>query len=589
MKSKQIIYLSVISLLGIASCKKNDLLNKVPPTSLAESSYWNTTSDLQNYMNNLYGIDGIFPHYLGFGNLGIYSVDDNSDNMVPQTVNPRLNGQLTVAGNGGYADWASIRDVNYFLANYKKVNASAASVAPYVGEAYFFRAILYFNAVQTRGAMPWINKPLSLTDTALIYAPRLPRNIVVDSIVNDLNKAITYLPTKRSAQAQRLYKEYAEGYLARVCLYEGTWEKYHANDVFGVAGQNGSSFLQLAADAANQVITSNIYQLDNVGAPGGYFRLFNQTDYSTSKEIMFWGAYNQQAGITTDWQNYYQFGSSGTNSDGISKSLVNDYLCTDGNPISVSPQYQGDDSLAHVFKNRDPRLRQTVFFNGDTVISNLPGATPIKSFTYPALVSGTPCTTGYQIKKGLSTDFFQDIHNGPGGTTGVIYMRYAEILLTYAEARAELGLINQNDVDITINKLRDRVKMPHLNLANIPLDPNWAFPQLSPIINEVRRERRVELACEGYRLNDICRWAAAPVLIVGKQPLGAMVKQFLTVIPTVVIGKNIFVNSQGYIEPYAKVTSMAGGYSFNVNRDYLLPITLQETTVNPKIKQNPGW
>ncbi|MVN20455.1 RagB/SusD family nutrient uptake outer membrane protein [Mucilaginibacter arboris] len=590
MKPRQIVYLySMICLLAIASCKKNDLLNQLPPTSLAEASYWHTTNDLQNYMNNLYGVDGIFPHYLGYNNLGIYSVDDNSDNMVPQTVNARLNGQLTVAGNGGYADWTNIRNVNYFLANYKKVTASASSVAPYLGEAYFFRAILYFQAVQNRGAMPWINKPLDLTDTALINAPRLSRDIVVDSIVNDLNKAIAYLPTKSSAQTQRLYKEYAEGYKARVCLYEGTWEKYHAGDVFGVAGQNGANFLQMAADAANLVITSGIYQLDNVGVPNGYFNLFNQTDYSSSKEIMFWGAYNQQANITTDWQNYYQFGSSGTNSDGISKSLVDDYLCNDGNPISISRNYQGDDSLAHVLKNRDPRLRQIVFFYGDTVISNMPGANPIKRFTYPALVSGTPCTTGYQIRKGLSTDFFQDVHNGPGGTTGTIYMRYAEILLTYAEARAELGLINQNDVDITINKLRDRVKMPHLNIGNIIPDPKWAFPQLSPVINEVRRERRVELACEGYRLNDICRWAAAPVLIVGKQPLGAMAKQFLTVIPSLVVGKNIYVNPQGYIQPYTNVSSMANGYNFNVNRDYLLPITLQETTVNPKIKQNPGW
>jgi hypothetical protein len=323
--------------------------------------------------------------------------------------------------------------------------------------------------------------------------------------------------------------------------------------------------------------------------PNGYFNLFNQTDYTASKEIMFWGAYNQQAGITTYWQNYYQFGSDGSESTGISKSLVDDYLCTDGKPASISPQYKSDDSLSHIVKNRDPRLRQSMFLKGDTVISNVPGGTPIKLFTYPALIAGDNCTTGFQIRKGLNTDYFQDSHNGPGGTDGVIYMRYAEILLIYAEARAELGLLSQADVDNTINKLRDRVKMPHLNISAVATDPKWAFPELSPVINEVRRERRIELACEGYRFDDICRWAAAPALVVHKQPLGTMAKQFLTVLPTIVIGKNLFVNTQGYIQPYAQVSSMANGYNFNPGRDYLLPVSLQETTVNPKIKQNPGW
>src|SRR5665213_3316504 len=122
-------------------------------------------------------------------------------------------------------------------------------------------------------------------------------------------------------------------------------------------------------------------------------------------------------------------------------------------------------------------------------------------------------------------------------------MRYAEVLLAYAEARAELGILTQADVDISINVLRDRVKMPHLNIGAITTDPKWIFPSLSPLINEIRRERRVELACEGYRLDDICRWAAAPDVIVGKRPLGATAKQFLTLYTPPVA---FVVNAQGY-------------------------------------------
>ena len=386
MKPKQIIYIyTLLGLLAISSCKKDSLLNQAPPTSLTEASYWHTPSDLQNYMNTLYQQNYILPRYTDYGSLGIYSVDDNSDNMVPQNPNKRLSGQITVAGTSDYAvtnpvtktastyaDWGNIRTVNYFLANYSKVTGAAGDIAPYVGEAYFFRAMLYFNAVQSFGGVPFINKPLNVDDKEFLNATRLPRNVVVDSILNDLNRAITNLPAKGKAQSQRLYKEYAQGFKARVCLFEGTWEKYHAGDAFGVSGQNGANYLQMAADAANAVIASGVYQLDNVGVSNGYFNLFNQTDYTGSKEIMFWRAYNQQAGQTTYWQNYYQFGSDGTNNDGLSKSLVDDYLCADGKPISLSPLYQGNDLLANQLKNRDPRLRQSVFLYGDTVISTSP-------------------------------------------------------------------------------------------------------------------------------------------------------------------------------------------------------------------------
>lgn len=589
MKKIYIIFMGIIIGLTFNSCKKNNLLNQVPPTQLTDAAYWHTTSDLQNYVNNMYNFGDVFPHYQGYGQSGIYGVDVNSDNMVPAVPDVRLTGQATIPGNGTYANYTEIRDVNYFLANYSRVSASPNLVAPFVGEAYFFRAVLYFNALQAVGGVPYITKVLNINEQTAINAPRLPRNLLADSIISDLNKAIANLPSKANAQTQRVYKEYAEGMKARVCLYEGTWEKYHAGDVFGVSGQNGSTFLQQAADAADSVMNSHIFQLDNVGIPNGYYKLFNQTDYSSSKEVMFWAAFNQSEGIVNYWQDSYQLGSNGTYSGGLSKALVDDYLCVDGKPIATSPLYSGDDSLKHQFAHRDPRLHQTVFSYGDTVISNVPGANPITIYTYPGLLGSPVCTTGFDLKKGASTDFFQDSHHSVGSIDAVIYMRYAEILLTYAEAKAELGTLTQGDVDATINLLRDRVHMAHLNIGAITFDPNWQYPGLSPLINEVRRERRIELSCEGFRLNDVLRWAAAPAVIAGKQPLGAKVKQFLTVIPGLVVGTNVFVNPQGYIQPYQKQPVMANGYQFNINRDYLLPIKQQETVVNPAIKQNPGW
>src|SRR5690606_38171276 len=125
-------------------------------------------------------------------------------------------------------------------------------------------------------------------------------------------------------------------------------------------------------------------------------------------------------------------------------------------------------------------------------------------------------TTGYQIQKGAlpnkqlqQTDF--------GSTTAAIIFRYAETLLIYAEANAELSEISQTDIDRSINLLRRRVGMPDLVINSIVNDPNWEFPLLSPLINEIRRERRVELACEGYRLSDLLRWRGH-ALFVGKRP-----------------------------------------------------------------------
>jgi hypothetical protein len=163
-------------------------------------------------------------------------------------------------------------------------------------------------------------------------------------------------------------------------------------------------------------------------------------------------------------------------------------------------------------------------------------------------------------------------------TPGIIY-RYAEVLLNFAEAKAELGTITQDDIDKSIKKLRDRVGMPNLILSEITVDPNWDFPTLSPIINEVRRERRIELAAEGYRFDDIMRWAAADELIVGKRPHGFMASQLAT---------NPYpVDANGFLDPYKQ--KLPAGYGFKIGRDYLNAIPKDQLLLNPALVQNPGW
>lgn len=583
-----ILLLTGISMLGLGGCLKSKLLDQNPQQNISDATYWNTTNDLKLYVNNLYQR---LPVYFEYQSLGPYSVDDNSDNMVFGQYNQRLNGETVVPASGGgwsYGDWSDIRSVNYFLDNYSHVQDPFNSYATYVGEAYFFKAYFYFEKLKAFGALPWLNKAPTTNDTISLMMTRLPRNVVVDSILADLDKAIDYLSPKGQAYPMRVNKEFAMGFKSRVALYEGTWEKYHEGDPFGVTGQDGTSLLKVAADAAGMVIQSGKYALDNKGQPNGYWALFNQTDYSQSNEVMFWRRYSFDDQIIHHWNSY----SSGGAYRGVTKSLVDAYLCTDGKPISVSSLYKGDDTLDLVVKDRDPRLAQTIYTPGDIIYSaaTYPSG---QDYVFKAPLVNVPgeeqSITGYQLYKSHSTDYNQGAGSLQASTTGAIYMRYAEVLLNYAEAKAELGTLTQEDLDKSINLLRDRVNMPHLRIGDIESDPNWQFPHLSPQINEVRRERRVELACEGFRLDDIFRWAAAGSLIHGWKPLGAKWTQWATVFPSMEVGKDIFLNKDGYIEPFKNVTTMQQGYNFDIDRDYLLPIPEQEITLNPNLTQNPGW
>jgi len=571
----------------LASCRKT-FLDRSPESIISDAEYWHSTNDLKLYTNSFYTI---FPSYTGYGTIGIYGLDaDNgSDNMITMSYNTWMNGELTPAGAGGWS-WSTLRNINYFLANYSRVNDTWGNVKPYVGEALFFRTYFYFNMLKSFGDLPWVNRPLGLTDSSALYSKRLSRKTIVDSMMANLDSAASYLPTKGSAQAGRVYKELVQAFQSRVALYEGTWEKYHAGDPFGVQGSDGSALLQKAATAAQAVMSSGIFRLTNIatGSSSGYWSLFNQTDYSGNAEIMFWRQYSVPLGITHNWHRYTYIGAG----RGLTKNLVDDYLCTDGQPISVSPLYQGDDSLTTVVRNRDPRLNQTIYVNdgAHVMTNNLPGGAPNKYFAVPSFTEATENkpATGYQVYKGNNPDYNQQ-YAGNVGTTGLILFRYAEVLLNFAEAKAELGTLTQSDADNSINLLRDRVGMPHLNIATITTDPKWVFPLLSPLINEVRRERRVELACEGFRTDDIMRWAAAGQLITGWKPKGAKLKQWQTVVASTYL--NTYpTDNNGYIELFQKIGAMSSGYKFNTQRDYLRPIPLSELQVpGNQITQNPGW
>ena len=568
--------------LSLTACE--EYLNRYPEDEISSKDYWRTTNDLKLYVNQFYPS----AFYVSGSDRWnhIFAEDLESDDMVYVEANPRLRGSRIVPESGGWS-YNNIRDVNYFFENYESCEDDFEQYKAYVGEAHFFRAFYYFDLVKEYGDVPYISKPLE-TNSDELYMTRTPRNQVIDSVVADLDRAVEFLPSGKQEGGTRLNKEIAQLFKSRVCLYEGTWEKYHADDVFAAENAGSQTLLELAVDAAASVIESGLYTIDASGDPDwNYFNQFARVDYSNNPGVMLWKKYDLDLGVGHARQ--FQTGTGSSGGVGLTRSFADSYLCTDGRPIYLSngdpnPLYQGDDDLASTAVNRDPRFSQTIFTPGFPLQVRGSDTT---FFVRPAVDKSAHEVnpTGYQMNKFLNFDpiHYASLSTAGVGFTGWIIFRYAEALLNYAEAKAELGTLTQADVNNTINLLRDRVGMPPLNIASIETDPNWLFPDLSPVINEIRRERRIELVGEGFRWDDIARWAAADELITGQRPYGAKFNStnYSDLNP------DDFKLTDGYFDPLK--FQLPEGYGFELGRDYLSPISTEELNLNPSLEQNPGW
>lgn len=567
------LYFSLLFILTLVSCNE-DFLNRYPQDAISDVNYFSSPQDLKTYMNSFYSTT-FFAKYPNHG------ADFGSDNQVGTNIDTRLQGTRVVATSGSIG-FGWIRRVNYFFDHYKKVEAKYAlkDYQQYLGEAYFFRALSYYSMLQTYGDMQWITHELN-TDSPELYNPRDSRDLVATNIIQALDSAALYLPADKTKGQGRVNRWMALLIQSRVALYEGSWQKYHAETPFGVSGSNPDKYFQKATAAALELIEEGPYDLYTTGDPlNDYRELFAMQDWSSNPEVMFWREYNNdlsrgESAFTNDRNHRMEF----PNNNSITKQLADSYLCIDGKPISVSPLFEGHETLVDEMKNRDPRFFQNIAPHDGIQKINKDGTKVYWSAVYSKLNTDAyhNSPAGYINIKGYNPDMnfhVQQYEESPG----LIY-RYAEALLNYAEAKAELGSITQTDLDLSINKLKRRVGMPDLKLDNITIDPKWDFPTLSPLINEIRRERRIELACEGYRWYDIARWAAADELIVGKRPKGFKASQ---------VTKNPYpVDAEGFLDPFQK--GLPNGYGFVLGRDYLNSIPISELVLNPNLTQNPGW
>jgi hypothetical protein len=583
-------YISIPIVLGFLSCWScsEDFLERYPLDELSPQQYFKTANDLKLYANSFYTLLPVHQMYYG----GTFYIDQNSDNLVPTVPDMHLSGIRTIPSTGGGWDWSNIREANYFLDHTKDFTDETGEGIIYIAEVQFFKAFLYFQMLKTFGDVPWFSSALT-TDSPELFAPRDSRKVVVDSINACLDFAIANLKEIPATEPARVNKESALLLKARVCLYEGTWEKYHQGTPFGVTGEDGSVFLQKAAETAESLMQIGSTGLYKGPENAEYWSLFNQLDYTGNPEVLLWKRYDVELGV---YHLLNQFLPNAGGDMGITKSFVDDYLCTDGKPISVSPLFLGYDSISLEAQNRDPRFAQTLFLPGHMQKINTPPGIPELQFTKPPIdgVGQWRATTGYCLFKGVNPEYSQQQNSG--GWMGSIIFRFSEALLIYAEAKAELGTITQNDIDISVNLLRGRVGMIPMDLGDITTDPDWDFPELSPVINEIRRERRIELAFEATRWDDLARWRAHR-LIENKRPkgikyIGSNLEGTYFDIdgsgrPTIIVGENFYVDAEGFTDPYQ--VALPNGFGFNPDRDYLSPIPSDEITLNDNLVQNPGW
>jgi len=594
----------IVCLLLCASLTGCFDLNKLPEGVLSTATAFSSSAEIEKYLNQFYE-SGVRSQsqYVG-STAGIAFGDLNSDNMIGNVIDTRLAGELSLSNAQKLTNYKKIRDLNFLINNLENCKDRGVAYEQCVGEAYYFRAWYYYQMFVNYGPLSIVTEVLDPTqeDTQL---KRDKRPAVADFILADLDLAILNLSEQPTNNSMRVHQDIAYALKSEVALFEGTWEKYHKakGDAFydqDITDAQIVGYLTQAADAAKKVIDKGVWSIA-MGDPSTAYRdLFITLDLSNNQEVMWWKKYDINDNIGHSVTRYLNKGGGIT---GASLSLVDDYLMLDGRPFVGTDRDEAQVVYGQELQPtlRDPRLAQTVCLPGQPLRPN--GA---YVFTLPPLDGNSyhQNTTGFSILKYVefNTKFEETIDGEGKSQAPAIQFRYADILLNYAEALAELdGAANASKIADVLLPLRNRVGMPAVDFdREYNTASDYPFNGLDKYIQAVRRERRVEKALEGRRLNDICRWAAADVLIKGQTPKGALFigsnlsQGFTGLVYDQATGNNLYLSgnpgdAKRYVVPFNN-GSYATGWQFNLGRDYLLPIQPRMLSLtNGLWDQNPEW
>lgn len=583
------------SILPFSSC--SDFLDREPITKPEAGNFLTGAIQVENYINGLYMP---LPSFSKFG-LGVRSEEKNSDNIIAEKYDARLHGQNNQFS--GASDWQTgyqnLRKVNYFFHNYKVPEAQEnEDVLSLKGEAYFLRAYWHFDLLKKFGSIPVMDAFWDENATiAGLQIPAKTRNEVARFILSDLVEAKNLLHSRGKYSGIRINKEAAMVLAMNVALYEGTWEKYHSSDDFASSTNESNYFLGEVINWGNELFGCGIDLYKTRQNPGDAFAaLFNSKDLSGMGEVLLWRKYSSDEGVFHDVNGNLKAGVvDSEGAAGITQSLVDNYLNADG--TFIDPTNEKFKDFKETFEGRDPRLIQTVMNEG-AKFASATTATPMhleeytdekKNTISPPKLAGdgnTRSLTGYHIRLGIDTTFVSG-----NGETALPIIRYAEGLLAYAEAAAELEMWSDDIANKTLKALRERAGVKYLAPAKDANFTDFGYT-LTPVLQEIRRERRSELALQGFRLDDLMRWKADK-LIVGKRGKGAYVGDesilFKSYSPDNQkrIRERLTLDDNKWADPMAG--TLPSGYQFHADRDYLLPIPPSELELNKKLKQNPKW
>lgn len=578
---------------SVTSCN----MDLYPEDQLSTATYFTSGTALQEYSNYFYRL---LPDPET-----MYA--EEGEHFVAPVPNDEMRGIRDIHSGEAYWKkdaWKNLRKINYLLANAGQCNDADARTH-YTGVAHFFRAYFYFDMLRHFGAVPWYDHVINADDTEALNHPRDSRDVVVKHIVADLDSAIAELPETRTPYEVNRWTALA--LKSRVCLFEGTFRKYHAGMTF-----NGGSdmyneqlpwddLLQQAADASLTLMQDGGYSLYTTGAEP--YRMLFATLTPQAEEVIWARAYSKDLDIKHNAQAW-----SVARATGFTKRFADLYLMQDGTPFTAKSRF---DTISYidVFAGRDLRMAQTIHAPGYIQM----GAE--KSYAVNLQMS----LTGYKYIKYI----MESTYNTWGGSVCTMpVMRLAEIYLNYAEAKAELGTLTQDDLDKSVNLLRDRAGVAHLSLSDANAHPDasmtaesgygFSSPVLLASANkgvllEIRRERLVETPLEGLHYWDIMRWREGHLFTLprlglyfpreGKYDLTGDGKANILISATkksggigvtcLILDQDIFLTNgtSGNMVAYKDMIMQ-----WNEDKDYLYPIPITERTMTMgALTQNPGW
>ena len=556
--------------LGMTVTSCNDFLDRPPLDQVPPTSYYLTADQLGTFPINYY--TSIFPNNSGWW-AGVATFDDGTDNQAARGGNTSmfLQDQWKVPTSGGIG-MNNIRNVNKFINENEpkiaegKVSGDANLINQYMGEAYFIRAMLYYDKLQTYGDFPIQLTELKVEDDLVTPNKRQPRNLVARQILSDMDKAIEKLQVD-FAKKVRINKYAALAMKSRMALYEATFEKYHRGTgrVPGDANWPGKNkewnknftinqddevnfFLDQAIDAAKKVCdavplktkNSHVMNPSIVGLYNGwnaYYDMFASPDLSKYPEVLLWRQFNSDINVAHLTSNKLRGGAA----TGWTRGLVESFLMKNGLPIYASGSgYNGDTTIDMVKKDRDERLQLFLFGESDIlgidqksidlVNEKRPaGTAPIDNIKFN--VAGLFATdqasrdvTGYRQRKFYNYDPAMQLGQTFSDVDGQIIIRVEEAMLNYIEAsylrtgsldatatgywtalRARAGITAPISTTIAAT---DMTKEADVNRPSYDWAAFSAGKPVDATLYSIRRERRSEFAGEGLRNDDLIRWAS---------------------------------------------------------------------------------